>query len=191
MNHDALPLSGPLHIDYIHLEGGGVIGMTHCPGRSTTDARGRRWKRDLEQDVDAILQAGMGTVVTLLGNDELAALGAQTLGTRLQQAGLHWLQIPIVDFGVPDLQGLLTWRTFLLDLVARLRADERVLVHCAAGFGRTGTMVATLLKALDGDGQSAIARVRAARPGTIETAAQSAFVVEFDAAPTALRPANA
>lgn len=179
MNHDATPLSGPLHIDIIRLEPAGAIGLTHCPGRSAIDGRGRAWGRNLERDVEAIRQAGMGTVVTLLGDAELAALGARLLGANLQQAGLHWLQFPIVDFGIPDARAQVAWRTILADLVARLHEDERVLVHCAAGLGRTGTMVATILKALGHDSEAAIAMVRAARPGTIETAAQRAFVVEF------------
>ena len=179
MNHNGSPLSGPLRIDIIHLEPAGVIGLTHCPGRSAIDGRGRAWGRDLKRDVEAIRQAGMGTVVTLLGDAELSALGAQPLGALLQRAGLRWLQFPIVDFGVPDARAQLAWRTILADLVPRLHADERVLVHCAAGLGRTGTMVATLLKALGHDTETAIAMVRAARPGTIETAAQRAFVIGF------------
>ncbi|MBK7469921.1 MAG: hypothetical protein IPI73_04010 [Betaproteobacteria bacterium] len=43
MNHDASPLSGPLHIDIIRLAPAGVIGLTHCPGRSAIDGRGRAW----------------------------------------------------------------------------------------------------------------------------------------------------
>jgi protein-tyrosine phosphatase len=129
--------------------------------------------------VEAIRDAGIGTVVTLLGNEELAALGAESLGARLQQAGLRWLQVPIVDFGIPGAAAQQAWRTLLPDLVARLQADERVLVHCAAGYGRTGTMVATILKALGSDSEAAIAQVRLARPGTVETAGQRAFVNEF------------
>ena len=180
MNLDTPPLSGPLHIDYIHVDAAGAIGMTHCPGRSTMDARGRLWKRDLHQDVDAICRAGFGTVVTLLENDELIAFGAGTLGARLQDAGLQWLQFPIADFGVPAPHEHPAWRSILSNLVVRLQAGERVLVHCAAGFGRTGSMVATVLKALGQDSESAIVRVRSARPGTIETSTQYAFVVEFE-----------
>lgn len=178
--HPASPLSGPLHIDTLRLQPAGRLAMTHCPGRSTLDGRGRLWQRHLDEDIAAIHAAGFGGVLSLLSDPELAALGAAGLGTGLQRAGLHWWQFPIEDFGVPGPESLQAWRTLQHELLARLRAGEGVLLHCAAGLGRTGTMAATLLKALGDDGETAIARVRQARPGTIETAAQEAFVRTFE-----------
>lgn len=176
----APPLSGPLLIDTLVLQPAGRLAMTHCPGRSTRDGRGRAWRRDLRQDVEAIRAAGFGTVLSLLSDAELAALGAAGLGAELQHIGLEWRQFPIEDFGVPGPHTLPVWRELQHEMLARLHAGEGVLVHCAAGLGRTGTMVATLLKALGDDGDSAIGRVRQARPGTIETAAQEAFVRGFE-----------
>lgn len=176
----ASPLSGSLHIDTLRLQPAGRLAMTHCPGRSTRDGRGRLWQRHLEADIAAIHAAGFAGVLSLLSDPELAALGAAGLGAGLQRAGLHWWQFPIEDFGVPGSESLPAWRALQHELLARLQAGEGVLVHCAAGLGRTGTMVATLLKALGDDGDTAIARVRQARPGTIEIAAQEVFVRTFE-----------
>lgn len=175
------PLSGLLQIDTLLVQPAGRLAMTHCPGRSTRDSRGRAWRRDLQQDVETIHAAGFGTVLSLLSDAELAALGAAGLGAALQRIGLQWRQFPIEDFGVPGPQALPAWRTLQREVLARLHAGEGVLVHCAAGLGRTGTMVATLLKALGDDGDSAIARVRQVRPGTIETRTQEDFVRSVEA----------
>jgi len=178
---DARPpgLQGPLQIDVLRLAAGGAIGMTHCPGRCTRDAAGRDWQRRLDDDVLAVRDAGYATVVTLLADDELARHGVPGLRARVQAAGLRSLQLPIADYGVPDSTVLRDWNAALPGLLAQLQQPGRVLVHCAGGFGRTGMMVATLLRALGEEAGPAMAQVRAVRPGTIETAEQEAFVRAF------------
>ncbi|HXG09133.1 MAG TPA: dual specificity protein phosphatase 23 [Gemmataceae bacterium] len=54
-----------------------------------------------------------------------------------------------------------------------------VAVHCGAGLGRTGTVLACYLVAQGQTAQNAIARVRRLRPGSIETEEQADAVVEF------------
>lgn len=179
MTHDLAPLSGPLRLDTIALAAGGLIGMTHCPGRCAPDQRGRPWRRSLGADLQVIRQAGFATVLTLLPDDELAAFGVPDLGARILQVGLGWRQFPIMDFGVPDGQARRAWPSLQAELTPQLQAGQSLLVHCAAGLGRTGTIVALLLRALGQDSVGAIATVRAARPGTIETPAQHDFVVNF------------
>ncbi len=65
---------------------------------------------------------------------------------------------------------------------AILKATERnmgVAVHCGAGMGRTGVVLACYLVAKGATAQNAIARVRRLRPGSIETDEQADAVVEF------------
>jgi protein-tyrosine phosphatase len=177
MNPAGSAVTGTLHIDTIALPGSGLIGMAHCPGRSRADAQGFLVTRSLADDVHTIRTAGFATVLTLLPDHELQALDAGDLGAQVEQAGMRWQQFPIQDFGVPDSSRQQAWGALQAELLEQLQSGEQVLVHCAAGLGRTGTMVALLLTAMGIEAEAAIAMVRKARPGTIETQAQRAFVL--------------
>jgi protein-tyrosine phosphatase len=64
-------------------------------------------------------------------------------------------------------------------LLARLAAGEAVAVHCYAGVGRTGLLLACLLGRLERlPGEEAIRRLRLLRPA-IETPDQERFVRRY------------
>ncbi len=176
MSTQVSELSGALHIDYLAIPRGGRIAMTHCPGRNTVDAQGRQWQRILSDDLAAIQSANIRTVVSLISLSEMQKLGVPDLPTQVVQHQLQWLQLVIEDFGTPDLNALESWQQIKENVLAALARRETVLLHCAAGLGRTGMMAACLLVACGHTPASAIAQVRAARPGTIETEAQAAFI---------------
>jgi len=169
-------LSGALHLDFLLTPLGGKIAMTHCPGRNTVDAQGRQWQRLLKDDLAAIHSASISTVVTLIRLSEMQKLGVPDLPAQVVQHKLQWLQLPIKDFGTPDLDALKNWDQIKETILAALARRETVLLHCAAGLGRTGMMAACLLVACGQTPVGAINQVRSARPGTIETDAQAAFI---------------
>jgi hypothetical protein len=53
---------------------------------------------------------------------------------------------------------------------------ENILIHCKGGLGRAGMISGRLLVELGESPYEAIAKVRAARPGAIDTAAQENWV---------------
>jgi atypical dual specificity phosphatase len=58
-----------------------------------------------------------------------------------------------------------------------------ILIHCAHGKGRTGTLAATLFKAWGWSSDAAIARIRQYRLGAIETHKQEAYIEAFELQP--------
>jgi atypical dual specificity phosphatase len=105
---------------------------------------------------------------------ELRGLGIRgvvclTEGAPAQAEGVEFVHVPVRDFTAPSPDDI----ERAVEAIARFRSSGRpVLVHCGAGYGRTGTILACYLISLGEDAEAAIHRVRTARPGSVETAAQ-------------------
>jgi len=172
--------TSPLRIAEISIPNiNGKIGLTLCPGKKGPSAQRHTWARDLEADLSAIVAWRAKSIVSLLESNEFEMLGVNGLGLAIKQRGIDWYHVEIMDGQRPDGRFLNRWPALSATLASQLRCDERVLIHCRGGLGRTGTVAAILLVDLNVDVNSAIAMVRAARPGAIETLDQEAFVGEY------------
>ncbi len=84
-------------------------------------------------------------------------------------SGIDCVHMPIADMHAPT-QDML--RIFLEIVRQTNAADRGVAVHCRAGLGRTGTMLAAYLISQGHTVTDAIALLRKVRPGSVETASQ-------------------
>ena len=144
----------------------GRIGLCRLPGRSGA----------LAADVSAIVAWSPTIVVSLAEAAEMEALGAAGLPGRLEASGLRWRHFPIADFGAPEPAAEDRWRALADELHGALDAGRRVLIHCRGGLGRSGMVAARLIVERGADAAEAIARVRADRPGAVETEGQEVWV---------------
>lgn len=87
----------------------------------------------------------------------------------VNDAGLMVVNVPVPDMEAPADRQL----DHILDTIRRANASGiGVGVHCGAGLGRTGTVLAAYLVANGNSPKDAIAAVRNLRPGSVETVEQ-------------------
>jgi len=95
----------------------------------------------------------------------------------LRKVGILTEHIPVVDFTAPTLKQVeqaLAMIHFYLD------RNMPIAVHCIAGLGRTGTILACYLVGEGISADEAITAIRRWRPGSIETLDQEAVIHEYE-----------
>ena len=148
------------------------------------DVRGALWLSSMPgrfgpwQAFDAqARQAGLALVVCLTPRHEVAEL-SPAYHAALDQGTLpfRWQNLPMPNFGLPDDPP--AFRREIVRVADALRQGDAVMLHCAAGLGRTGTAAACVLKALGLEQSEALERVRAAGSNP-QNAKQSGLVGWF------------
>ena len=122
-------------------------------------------------------RSGLGLVVCLTPRPELAELSPDyhaAIGHG--RLPFRWMHVPMRNFGLPEDPA--AFRRDVGTIADTLRAGKSVLLHCAAGMGRTGTAAACVLKALGLDAQQALQRIRDAGSNP-QNAEQSGLVDWF------------
>jgi protein-tyrosine phosphatase len=97
----------------------------------------------LSDEIAGWQRAGVGTVVSMLEHDEVRELQLEEEPLLCKYYGIDFLAWPTPDAGTPH--SLPDTSRLVDDLVARLRRDQGVAIHCRAGIGRSGLLSACVL----------------------------------------------
>lgn len=145
--------------NFSHLIDGQLCGLAH-PGRGA----------ELESSLDDLRAAGVTVLVSL---DEVGVVGETA-----QAHGIGHRHIPVVDFGAPTLAQA---DEFVRAVDEELGRGGQVAVHCQAGIGRTGTMLAAYLIAHGSSVEAATDEVHGRRGHGVESNSQLRFLEEYAA----------
>lgn len=110
------------------------------------------------------------TFIAARGVDVLVSLTPTPIPVEDVHAhGMTAQHIPVPDFTAPTQDQFDAFLALLRDAQAN---DTRIAVHCQAGIGRTGTMLAAAFVADGKSAEEALAEIRRLRPGSVETREQ-------------------
>lgn len=137
--------------------GQGVLGISPCPGRAGF----------YEADLAAIQHWHPALAVSFITAEELART-APNLGADLAQSGLQWAHLPTADYDTPN-KG---WSDIATLAHSHLAKGRKILLHCMGGCGRSGTAALRLMVEAGESPESALNRLRQARPCAVETPEQ-------------------
>ncbi len=121
-------------------------------------------------EIKWLRSSGITTIVSLEPMDDHLEEEARSLGIRV-------VRMSVPEFSPPSMDDMLR---FISMVEEERRRGGRVLVHCYAGCGRTGTIVAAYLVHRGISAGEAIERIRALRPCSIESISQESSIYWFE-----------
>ncbi len=169
----------PIRVDHLPLEHPGRVGLTFAPGKHQRSKDGFRWARDLDADLDRLVhEYGAKLLVCLLQDHELEGLRIGGLVEAAEARGLEVARLPIPDGGVLPTRSPVV---ALVDRILEAAANgDDVVIHCAGGLGRAGTIGGCVLVDSGRTAAEAIEILHRVRsPRSPETRGQERFIAEY------------
>jgi ADP-ribosyl-[dinitrogen reductase] hydrolase len=131
-----------------------------------------------DEIIDCYAAADTGLVISLTPSPEMDLMGMppDLLDRHCRERGMAWRHMAVADMGVAGSAALEAWREIGPLAHGLLDAGRTVAIHCRMGLGRTGTLAGILLVERGLAPGEAIAAIRRARRGSIETIRQEAMI---------------
>ena len=155
--------------------GNANLGIEGCPGSKFCTLSSTS---DLDQDILVLKKANFHTVVCLIDDEEIQRYSPNLL-QAYKRYGIELLRYVIEDFYIP--QNIESFDKFVDTIITKLNSKNNVFVHCLAGLGRSGLVLASVLIKYYNDisYQEAISKVRSIRNGAIQNIEQECFVKDY------------
>lgn len=154
----------PLYISWVPFEGDkGCLGLTLCPGKYQPVSSTGSWDRQLEVDLQSLVDQGVTRLITLITDDDMDMLRVQELPTFVWQYGLEWHHLPLVDTTVPTDEWMEQAIPVFETLLQTIPEGEKAVVHCMGGLSRAGTFASLFLWMKGMEMKDAIATIREKR----------------------------
>lgn len=160
---------GSLRVDWMDDDKitSGKIGLTILPGRQD-------YSRAIDEDLKQLKSYKVGTVIPLITDDEFDHFGVSDLMKKYNEYEFNVKRLPIMDQLVSSEQEMKDLVSFI---DKQLKNNDRILLHCVGGLGRSGLVAACYLKYKGLNTDQAIASVRKTRgPRAVESKVQEEFV---------------
>jgi len=147
------------------------IGMAMCPGRQNHN----NWSRNLDVDLQVLLNLGVEVVVTLMTQGELQKMKLTHLPDVIKQANMESIYFSITDKWLPD--SVDEFIKIVYAVIDQIKLGKKILVHCNGGKGRTGLLVVACLIQLGLSQSDATNKIRKVRPGMLHNPAQQMYLM--------------
>lgn len=125
----------------------------------------------LEEDLEGLRRLGVEVLVTV---EETATVAPEAL----RASGIEALHFPLEDMTAPSEDVCASW---CAELSVRLDRGAVIAVHCRAGQGRTGTILACYLISRGASAIEALERVRGINPKWVSSDEQVRFLARYQA----------